>query len=63
MLGQIDLTNINQVESLRRSVAMAAPGSAPMVREEVLQVLDRLIAVLAATDPGGRFPPPPGSSR
>ncbi|MEM9566048.1 MAG: hypothetical protein AAGA93_25740 [Actinomycetota bacterium] len=52
MLGMTDLTNPNDVETLRRSVAML-PASADariFTREEALQLLDVLHRLLKATE-------------
>lgn len=48
MLGTTDLTNPNDVETLRRSVAMlpANASSRPFSREEALRVLDVLRELL-----------------
>lgn len=52
MLGTTDLTNPNDIETLRRSVAML-PASADariFSREEALRVLDVLQALLKTTE-------------
>ena len=52
MLGTTDLTNPNDVETLRRSVAML-PASADariFSREEALRLLDTIRELLRATE-------------
>jgi len=49
MLNGIDLTDRNQVEQLRRSVAMLRPGDWALNREDALRVL-KMIRDLATTD-------------
>jgi hypothetical protein len=52
MLGTTDLTNVNDVESLRRSVAMlpASANNRVFSREEALQILDMLGRLLRQTE-------------
>lgn len=50
MLGNTDLTNPNDVEGLRRSVAMLPANSYDRVfsREEALRILESLVVALRA---------------
>ena len=50
MLGNTKLTNVHEVEGLRRSVAMlsANTGHGIFTREEALRVLDALASALRA---------------
>lgn len=50
MLGNTDLTDVHQVEGLRRSVAMLPAGSDGRIfsREESLQLIEALVAALRA---------------
>ena len=50
MVNGTDLMNVLEVEQLRRSVAMLAPGAHALDRENALAVLSALIAVLKADD-------------
>jgi len=50
MIDDLDLLNSTEVELLRRSVAMLAPGSDALNREETLRVLNVLAALLKADD-------------
>jgi hypothetical protein len=52
MLGTTDLTNQNDVETLRRSVAMlpASANTRIFSREEALRLLDVLQSLLKATE-------------
>lgn len=50
MIDDTDLMNFHDVEQLRRSVAMLTPGSRALDREETLQVLNALTALLKADD-------------
>ena len=52
MLGTTDLTNIHDVERLRRSVAMLRPGAQVFDREESLRLLAQVTELL-------RRPPEP----
>ncbi len=50
MLGNTDLTNPNDVEGLRRSVAMLPANSYERIfsREEALRILENLVIALRA---------------
>lgn len=52
MLGTTDLTNPNDVETLRRSVAMlpASANARVFSREEALRILDVLRTLLRSTE-------------
>ncbi len=50
MIEKTDLMNFHDVEQLRRSVAMLTPGAVGLSREETLQVLNVLAALLKADD-------------
>lgn len=52
MLGTTDLTNPNDVETLRRSVAMlpASANARIFSREEALRILDVLRTLLKSTE-------------
>jgi len=43
MLDGVDLTNVPEVEGVRRSVAMLAPGANALRREDALALLDVLV--------------------
>ena len=61
MIDDIDLLNATEVELLRRSVAMLAPGSNALDREDSLRVLNVLAALLKADDEQRWLPgDPPG---
>ena len=53
MLGDTDLKNPNEVEGLRRSVAMLPANSYERIfsREEALRLLETLVAALRALPP------------
>ena len=46
MLGETNLSEFHEVEQIRRSVAMLAPGRPAMDREDTLRVLEALKAAL-----------------
>lgn len=50
MIDNTDLMNSHEVEQLRRSVAMLTPGEDAFSREDALQVLNVLAALLKADD-------------
>lgn len=50
MLGTTDLMNSLEVEQFRRSIAMLKPGANALNREDTLQVLNALAALLKADD-------------
>ncbi len=50
MIDNTDLMNSNEVEQLRRSVAMLKPGTDAFKREDALRVLSALAALLKADD-------------
>ena len=50
MIDNTDLMNSHEVEQLRRSVAMLTPGEYALKREDALQVLSALAALLKADD-------------
>jgi hypothetical protein len=54
MLGTTDLTNVHDIERLRRSVAMLRPGAPVFDREESLRLLT-VVAELARR-PSGSAP-------
>lgn len=53
MLGTTDLTNIEELERLRRSVAMepASTGTRLLTREEVLRLIQALLDATRAVPP------------
>lgn len=58
MFESTDWTKSEQVEGVRRSIAMLQTGAWGMTREPALMALDQLIALLRAERAAAQMPPP-----